>query len=101
MAKKKNISKKHKFKHVEQGTAVSSSISSANTAAATITTAKGPVTRKPVFVNQAVTRDFSYVVTDVRRIAVLAVSLVVLELVLAYVFSHTSIGPAIYKMVGV
>jgi hypothetical protein len=36
---------------------------------------------------------------DVRRVLVLAASFVLLELVLWYLFSHTALGPAVYKLI--
>jgi len=46
-------------------------------------------------------RDFSYVSRDVRRIGVLAITLVVLELVLWYLFAHTGVGDTVYNLVNV
>lgn len=46
-------------------------------------------------------RDFSYVSVDLRRIGVLAVSLIALELVIWYLFGHTGLGNWVYQSVQV
>ncbi len=101
MAKKKNASKKHKFKHAEQSLPSQGAVEALNQASVAVATAKKPVLRSQTAVSQASLRDFSYVVTDVRRIAVFAVALVLLEVALWYLFSHTGVGSSIYKLVGV
>lgn len=98
MAKKKNISKKHKFKHVETShlqagesatTAVSEAVESNGARPAALKTA-------PVLVSG---RDFSYIAGDLRRIALMGGSLIAVELVLYYLLVHTPVGPAVYSLV--
>lgn len=98
MAKKKNQSKKHKFKYADPTASVMSVPAGGSGEAASVSNA-------PAKARQAVaagpTRDFSYVVSDLRRILVLAVVLVGLELVLWYLFTHTGIGHQAYSLVKV
>jgi hypothetical protein len=102
MAKKKNIQKKHKFKHVETANESTRPLLSENSSAQAdsldridarprprSTPANGPV--------MSGTRDFRYVVGDMKRIGVMAASLVALEIVLFYLFNHTGFGPAVYS----
>ena len=101
MAKKKNTPKKHKFKHVDP-------------LASQVSAPSGDVDASPLTQNRsrpaavrsdggaaATQRDFRYVGGDVRRIGVLAVSLIALELVLYYLLAHTSLGTAVYSLVKV
>lgn len=46
-------------------------------------------------------RDFSYVISDLRRILALGASLVVAELALWYLFGHTGLGKSVYNLVNV
>jgi hypothetical protein len=92
MAKKKNSNKKHKFKHAEQSPAVESSGQATAPVKAAVTAPAGKAAA-------STERDFSYVAQDLRRIAVLAGSLIALELVLAYLVSHTDVGPAVYRLI--
>ena len=89
MAKKKNPSKKHKFKHVEQSTPSAE-------------TATRP-SSSPVFAatprSAGTERDFSYVMRDLRRIGFMAGFLIVLELVLAYLIGNTALGTAVYRLI--
>lgn len=49
----------------------------------------------------ATVRDFSYVLVDLRRTAILAGSLVIFQIVLWYLFTHTGLGPSVYNLVKV
>lgn len=64
-------------------------------------TSQTPV--KPVDTPQpsqpADTLEFNYVGRDVKRILILAVGLVLLQLVLWYLFEHTGLGPAVYRLI--
>lgn len=96
MSKKKNSTKKHKFKHADpsaplQSTAVSS-------ASAPV---EGPRVSGAAQSGAVSGRDFSYVVGDVRRIGIMAGVLVALELLFYYLLVFTSVGPAVYRMVDV
>ncbi len=84
MAKKKSskTNRKHQFKYASPSTAAS-------------TAAVGSPATTPV----ASERDYSYVGVDLRRIMWLGGSLVILQLVLWYIFTHTGIGPSIYNLV--
>jgi hypothetical protein len=90
MAKKKQT-KKHKFKYAEPGTTVTTLEATTVTPGTQATTpsSKGRATA-------VVSRSNAYVGRDVRKVAILAAALIVVELILSYVFQHTSIGPSIY-----
>lgn len=99
MAKKKQ-SKKHKFKYAGEVQGVSAP------AAASVAARPAQLVRaaQPASVRAAVAmgaRDFSYVGRDLRRIAVLAAGLVLLELALWYLFSHTGVGNSVYNFINV
>lgn len=96
MTKKKNISKKHKFKHVESAE-LTQQIQDAP--AGVMSPVKA--VRPPSSASASSVRDFSYVGGDVRRIGALAVSLVVVELVMYYALAHTALGTAVYSLVKV
>lgn len=93
MAKKKNISKKHKFKHVD---ATALEQPAELNASSTVVASPRPQAA-PVAVTSG--RDFSYVAGDLRRIALLGGSLVVIELILYYVLVHTVFGLTVYSLV--
>jgi len=99
MAKKKNQSKKHKFKYTDPAAATMADPASAGDAT---TAAAGSA---PARARQAVavgpTRDFNYVGGDLRRILILAVALVGIELVLWFLFTHTGVGNQVYSLVKV
>lgn len=102
MAKKKNQSKKHKFKYTEpvteatvvSGTLVSESIKEPNKA---LTGVKSTSAASKATVGTD--RDFSYVGKDLRHIAILAVSLILFEFVLSYVFNHTGLGASVNNLI--
>jgi hypothetical protein len=95
MAKKKNSSKKHKFKHAEQTPAVQAT----DQATAPVNAPAKAATAVPAGRVAATQRDFTYVGQDLRRIGLLAGSLVLLELLLAYLVSNTGVGPAVYRLI--
>jgi hypothetical protein len=95
MAKKKNQSKKHKFKYSEP----TAGVTSESTAARPSVTATKPRTNTVGAV--ATTRDFSYVFGDLTRIGLLVGSLVALELVLWVLFKRTGLGDTVYHLVQV
>jgi hypothetical protein len=100
MAKKKNISKKHKFKHVDQAAEFGTFSNTDNTKV--LQPSKTPVVvagRASGLTSDG--RDFSYVGGDVQRIAILAVSLIILEIVLYFLLVHTSIGPSLYQHISI
>jgi hypothetical protein len=97
MAKKKNQSKKHKFKYSEPTSEMSASVTQTP---APVTASNGATATRPQA--QAVaasTRDFSYVISDLKRISVLLASLVVFELVLWYLFHHTGVGDSVRSVI--
>jgi hypothetical protein len=96
MAKKKTQGKKHKFKYVEPTSNLGTVAPQAN---AGISDGAQSRIRQVAAVGGAPSRDFSYVGRDLRRISILLLSLVVLELVLWYLFSHTGLGNAVYNLV--
>jgi len=95
MAKKKNTSKKHKFKYVE-----SSPISSVVETDGESTSAMATHASRAAVQIQAGVRDFSYVGRDVRRIGLMASGLVAVELLFYYLLVYTSVGPSIYRAIG-
>ena len=96
MAKKKNQGKKHKFKYAEP----TSSLGTVETQASASTTDNSQSRiRQVAAVAGTPSRDFSYVGRDLRRISLLLLCLVTLELVLWFLFSHTGLGNAVYNLV--
>ncbi len=93
MAKKKNQSKKHRFKYTEAPT------ESATAVGTPADEAKAKTVSASVRPSQDSERDFSYVSRDLRRIAVLAVCLVLLEVGLAYMFNHTGLGSTVDNLI--
>jgi hypothetical protein len=91
MAKKKNTSKKHRFKHAEQAPAIQPTEQAAVQAQPKAVAAAGKAA--------VAERDFSYVAQDLRRIALLGGALVLLQLLLAYLISNTGVGSAIYRLI--
>jgi len=101
---KKNQAKKHKFKHVghpqPQVSAVTQDAGPA-TSSAEVTqksVAARPLARAYALSSQ---RDFSYVAVDLRKVVVLAVSLVASELILAFLFGYGGLGKTVYSLVQV
>jgi hypothetical protein len=99
MAKKKQ-SKKHKFKYSEPTTELrpaDSSLPTLKTGGNQTTVLRPPAGRMAAIQS----RDFSYVLSDLKRIFVLGVSLVLAELLLWYLFGHTGLGSTVYNLVNV
>ena len=98
MAKKTKTSKKHRFKYAEPS--VSAAAAAAPVVAAPAPASKVPAAAAPALAEAATVagRDFSYVGTDLRRVGVLAASLLALELVLWYLFGHTGVGNVVYNL---
>lgn len=113
MAKKKNISKKHRFKHVESAAAEQgAAIYDVRADGVARSEAPGSTPRStgsypaPRSVQAAVaggqsTRDFSYVAGDLRRIGIMVATLVALQLGLYYALTYTPLGTAINNLVKV
>lgn len=98
MAKKKNLTKKHKFKYAEPEAIIDAS--SAPVASSTRPPASEIRTHQLRSVTSTVpVRDFSYVGQDLRRIGIFAVALVVLETVLWALFTYTGLGTTVYNLV--
>jgi hypothetical protein len=95
MAKKKSISRKHKFKHVEAVPLESRTDSGVAREGAPAVTATRPTGRS----DGAVVKDFGYVAQDLRRTLLLAGSLVALEIGLWYALTHTPLGSSVYSLV--
>ena len=98
MAKKKQ-SKKHRFKYTEPSVAAGLQAAGGRLSESHVQAAAtaGKVTADQSAGLAVGVRDFSYVGTDVRRIAMLAVWLVALEAILWYVFTHTGVGASFYS----
>lgn len=92
MAKKKNITRKHKFKYSEPVSHLATPGQPSSTFTATSTSAAGA---------QFQQRDFSYVARDMRRLAIIAAALVSVEVILWYVLGHTPVGNSVYRMFNV
>jgi hypothetical protein len=93
MSKKKSNPKKHKFKHADPVAATQATQAPA-----------GQVSKQAVFRSAAPVvsgRDFSYVGTDVRRIGLMVVGLILIELAFYYALVFTPIGAAVYRLVNV
>jgi hypothetical protein len=91
MAKKKQA-KKHKFKYSDPVSAVGGASLVKASQAGEI---RAPQSRQA---GVAQVRDFSYVTSDMRRVLVLAASLVLLECLLYYLMNHTSLGPTLNRL---
>jgi branched-subunit amino acid ABC-type transport system permease component len=91
MAKKKQ-NKKHKFKYADPVGPTAGSVGAVPNRPGEL---KAPSARV-VSTNQ---RDFSYVAVDMRRILILAASLVAVELVLYYLLGHTGWGDALNSLI--
>jgi ABC-type uncharacterized transport system permease subunit len=101
MAKKKQT-RKHRFKYATPEVGVEPVASGAtNVPRETAARPVAPRSSSASSIVAANTRDFSYVGHDLRRVAVLSVALVGLEVLLWYLFNHTALGPAVYQMVKV
>ncbi|HSX02320.1 MAG TPA: hypothetical protein VLI05_03315 [Candidatus Saccharimonadia bacterium] len=91
MAKKNKSTKKHRFKYTEPAGLAGEAASAGTVAATSKLAATAPV---------ASGRDFSYVSVDLRRLAILAISLVVVEAVLWALLAYTAIGSTVYSWFG-
>ncbi|MBW4061385.1 hypothetical protein HJC99_02335 [Candidatus Saccharibacteria bacterium] len=93
MAKKKST-KKHQFKYAAPTTGV------ATAAPAAVETAASPFATPSLKSKPAAQatngRSFAYVTHDLQRISVFASILVAAELLLWWVFAHTSVGNTVY-----
>ncbi len=102
MAKKNKSSKKHRFKYAEPtalgGVVTQTPVSSPVTASPGKASVVGPAAGASATV---ATRDFGYVTRDLRRLGVLAVGLVLLEVMLWYLFNYTGLGDSVYQLVQV
>ena len=87
MAKKKSskTNRKHQFKYATPSTGSASTTAKASVATTSTTTADE--------------RDYRYVGVDLRRIFWLGGTLVIVQLILWYIFSHTGVGPSVYNLV--
>lgn len=101
MAKKKNNSKKHRFKNVESPPSPFGSTPAVDSQAKISTSETRARVVAPKLILAAPERDFSYVSGDLRRIGMMAVALIGVELILNYVLLHTALGTAIYQLVKV
>ena len=95
MAKKKKQAKKHSFKYIDPTAA--SVVASAGATQTATTEGAAAAPGKPRREVAVTTRDFSYVNSDLRRIGVLAASLVALEVVLWLLFTHSGVGNSVYS----
>jgi hypothetical protein len=101
MAKKTKSTKKHRFKYAEPtGVAARPAESTLQETSSVAPSAKPNAVFKPQAGAAVVaSRDFGYVTTDLRRLAVFAVGLIALELILWYLFEHTGLGAAVYGLI--
>ena len=93
MAKKKYSSKKHRNRPLADG--------AVHESASTVAEAPSPQSApaRPKTAATVASKDFSYVAQDLRRIGLMAVSLIALELVLWYLVSHTGLGDSVYNLI--
>ena len=92
MSKKKSNPKKHKFKYSDSSGSPQLSPLATQTSKSAIA---GPA------VASVAGRDFSYVAVDVRRIGVMVVGLIAVELAFYYALVFTPFGAAVYRLVNV
>jgi hypothetical protein len=100
MAKKKQ-SKKHKFKYSEPTSALDGQSFATGTTSGDEKLSATIVKARESKASQPAGRDFSYVVGDLRRILILGSSLVIAELALWFLFSHTGLGSSVYSLIKV
>lgn len=94
MSKKKKSQKKHQFKYAEAKSATASPAqSSANLSAPTSSAAAKQTSLGYQVANLELIKG------DVRKVLVLAGSFVLLQLVLWFVFGHTSLGSGVYHLI--
>jgi hypothetical protein len=98
MAKKSKTTKKHRLKYAQPAT---DSAVVSTPAAASAPASSSMASPRPMSSAVATGRDFSFVAGDLRRLAVLAVSLVAVELVLWYLMGHTGLGQTLYNLINV
>jgi hypothetical protein len=103
MAKKKNQTKKHRFKYAQPDgvLGLQPEVAHVREAAAGKSQALGKATVNGGGLALAGARDFSYVASDLRRIVVFACALVAVEAILWLLFSHTGLGNTVYSWVRV
>jgi hypothetical protein len=92
MAKKKQT-KKHKFKYSEPSSVAPS------TATAGVVSVGGDMKAPTSKASASPVRDFSYVTKDMRRISLLVIVLVGIEILLWYLFGHSGAGAAVYRLI--
>lgn len=95
MAKKKNPNRKHKFKYAEPVLPTAVVGSTARSA----TVAQASVGAGLVGAANPTGQAYGYVARDVRRLGILALVLVLLELGLWYILGHTSAGQSVYSLI--
>lgn len=93
MAKKKH-KKKHNFKHQSAAATATPAVSSGRSAAEGVA---ATTSKSTSVANQF--NEWPIVRGDVQRVLVLAVVFIAFELVLAYVFNHTSLGSQLYSSI--
>lgn len=95
MSKKKPSSKKHKFKHLEPALSPSSA-PRADDADTKPSVSSAP---QPDSKNQVTQPRFDYVRKDVRRVTVVALGLLVLEIALYFLMRQTQLGDWVYRAI--
>lgn len=91
MAKKKNQTRKHKFKYAEP-------TQSMEHADVTEPAIAGVRSVRP---GVDVSRDFSYVAHDLKRIGITAVILILAEIILWFAMGNTGLGKSVYSLIAV
>jgi hypothetical protein len=97
MAKKSKSTKKHRFKHAQPA----AEAAAATPAASATTTPARSAAPAATVVSSAPAQATRFVAVDLRRVGLMLVGLVGLELVLWYLMSHTSLGNSIYDLIRV
>ncbi len=93
MAKKSKATKKHKFKHVEATRTIETVVSRTEVEVAEASSEAARPAATVLVANPAVV----YLTTDLRRISLLIVILVALQLLLWFVFNTTTLDDQIYR----
>lgn len=86
MAKKKTR-RQHQFKHVKSNSLTNSPARSAE------------VVRPAAATTIVTSHPFAYVLSDLRKVAVMGAGFVALQLILWYIFNATALGERIYSLV--
>jgi heme/copper-type cytochrome/quinol oxidase subunit 3 len=98
MAKKKKH-KKHNFNHAKSAPQATNKPAEPTAIAATPTRARAVASGPQLAALAMPDKHMQQITADVRRVLMLAVGFVLLQIILWYLFEHTGLGPAVYNLV--